>query len=84
MVQASGRGWLEALTGMLPLYGEFYRSPRGQLFWMRDDGMLLWGENSKKWVEVPAHFFVRKSIAPDDLQREDRDAYEAAVEDDPR
>ena len=37
-----------------------------------------------KWIEVPAHFFVRKSIAPDDLQREDRDAYEAAVEDDPR
>ena len=40
----------------------------------------MWGEDSKKWVEVPAHFFVRKFISADDLQREDREAYEAAVE----
>ena len=65
---------------MSDLRGDFYRSHRGQLFWKRDDGMLLWGEDSKKWVEVPAHFFVRKFISADDLQRENRDAYEAAVE----
>ncbi len=65
---------------MLHLHGEFYRSPRGQLFWKRDDGMLLWGEDSKTWVEVPAHFFVRYSIAPYDWHLEDMDSYEAAVE----
>ena len=50
------------MTGKLHLHGEFYRSPRGQLFWKRDDGMLLWGEDSKKWIEAffsgPLHFWV--------------------------
>ena len=60
--------------------GEFYRSPRRHLYWKRDDEMFLWGEHSKQWVKIHPRILVRKTIATEDLQREDRDAYEAAVD----